>query len=78
MPNIAYDMSAPSISQHHRKIGTRQETRLLIITFDPPENIGEVEGKGKGYVAELERRGEFVEVEALAPVLHSLADDFFC
>jgi hypothetical protein len=50
--------------------------RLLIITFDPPENIGGVEGRVKGYVAELERKGEFVDVEALAPVLHSLTGVF--
>lgn len=41
--------------------------RLLIITFDPPQNIGGVEGRVLGYVTELSKRGIHTEVEALAP-----------
>ncbi len=41
--------------------------RLLIVTFDPPQNIGGVEGRVQGYVTELMKRGRFVEVEAFAP-----------
>jgi phosphatidylinositol alpha-1,6-mannosyltransferase len=41
--------------------------RLLIVTFDPPQNIGGVEGRVQGYVTELMKRGHFVEVEAFAP-----------
>ena len=37
------------------------------MTFDPPQNIGGVEGRVQGYVTELMKRGRFVEVEAFAP-----------
>jgi hypothetical protein len=47
--------------------GNRPLLRLLIMTFDPPQNIGGVEGRVQGYVTELTRRGDFVEVEAFAP-----------
>jgi glycosyltransferase involved in cell wall biosynthesis len=40
--------------------------RLLIVTFDPPQNIGGVEGRVRGYVSELTKRGEYVEIEALS------------
>jgi phosphatidylinositol alpha-1,6-mannosyltransferase len=50
--------------------------RLLIITFDPPQNIGGVEGRVNGYVSELERRGEFVEIEALAHNYTSTIEPF--
>jgi phosphatidyl-myo-inositol dimannoside synthase len=39
---------------------------LLIVTFDPPRNIGGVEGRVEGYVVELERTGDKVVVEALS------------
>ena len=41
--------------------------RLLIVTFDPPQNIGGVEGRMQGYVTEFKRRGNFVEIEAFSP-----------
>jgi glycosyltransferase involved in cell wall biosynthesis len=41
--------------------------RLLIVTFDPPQNIGGVEGRARGYVQELMKSGDFVEIEAFAP-----------
>jgi hypothetical protein len=50
--------------------------RILIITFDPPENIGGVEGRAKGYVTGLEGTGEFVELEALAPLYKSSIEQF--
>jgi phosphatidyl-myo-inositol dimannoside synthase len=43
------------------------QLRLLIITFDPPQNIGGVEGRVKGYVQELTAKGNLVEIEAFAP-----------
>jgi phosphatidylinositol alpha-1,6-mannosyltransferase len=44
-----------------------EKLRLLIVTFDPPQNIGGVEGRVRGYVHELTKNGTFVEIEALAP-----------
>jgi glycosyltransferase involved in cell wall biosynthesis len=41
--------------------------RLLIVTFDPPQNIGGIEGRARGYVRELTKNGTFVEIEAVAP-----------
>jgi len=41
--------------------------KLLIVTFDPPQNIGGVEGRVRGYVTELTKSGHHVEVEAFAP-----------
>jgi glycosyltransferase involved in cell wall biosynthesis len=37
------------------------------VTFDPPQNIGGVEGRVQGYLTQLIKRGNFVEVEAFAP-----------
>ena len=37
------------------------------MTFDPPQNIGGVEGRVQGYLTQLMKRGDFVEVEAFAP-----------
>jgi phosphatidylinositol alpha-1,6-mannosyltransferase len=51
--------------------------RLLIVTFDPPQNIGGVEGRVQGYVTELNRRGEFVEVEAFAPGYRFTEETFY-
>jgi phosphatidylinositol alpha-1,6-mannosyltransferase len=56
--------------------GTRSESdpeakgaraRILLVTFDPPTNIGGIEGRVEGYVKELSRRGGRAEVLALAP-----------
>ena len=41
--------------------------RILLVTFDPPSNIGGIEGRVEGYVKELSRRGGRAEVLALAP-----------
>lgn len=41
--------------------------RLLIATFDPPENVGGVEGRAGAYARELAKAGHFVEIVALAP-----------
>ena len=40
--------------------------KLLIVTFDPPENVGGVEGRLSGYVRELRKRNLFLEVEAFS------------
>jgi phosphatidyl-myo-inositol dimannoside synthase len=42
--------------------------RLLIVTFDPPENVGGVEGRAAAYTKELRAANYFVELIALAPV----------
>jgi len=44
---------------------------VLLVTFDPPGNVGGIEGRVEGYVKELSRRGGRVEVLALAPVYKS-------
>jgi phosphatidylinositol alpha-1,6-mannosyltransferase len=41
--------------------------RILLVTFDPPSNIGGIEGRVEGYVKELSKRGGRAEVLALAP-----------
>ncbi|MDA4123535.1 MAG: glycosyltransferase family 4 protein, partial [Thaumarchaeota archaeon] len=41
--------------------------RLLIVTFDPPENIGGVEGRAVAYTKELIAANHFVDLIALAP-----------
>jgi phosphatidyl-myo-inositol dimannoside synthase len=41
--------------------------RLMIITFDPPENVGGIEARALGYSRHLSGLGIFVEVVALAP-----------
>jgi len=45
----------------------RSELRVLLVTFDPPENIGGIEGRVEGYVKELSKRGVKVEIVSLAP-----------
>lgn len=42
--------------------------RLLIVTFDPPENIGGIEGRSRAYAAELAKRGNSVHLVSLSPV----------
>lgn len=41
--------------------------RILIATFDPPENVGGVEGRAAAYARGLAKRHHFVELIALAP-----------
>lgn len=50
--------------------------RLMIITFDPPENVGGVEGRAGAYTRELMRASHFVELIALAPKYKFSAVDF--
>jgi phosphatidylinositol alpha-1,6-mannosyltransferase len=49
----------------------RTPAHVLLVTFDPPGNIGGIEGRVEGYVKELSRRGGRVEVLALAPEYRS-------
>ncbi len=41
--------------------------RILIVTFDPPENVGGVEGRAAAYTRGLANGNHFVELIALAP-----------
>jgi len=41
--------------------------RLLILTFDPPENIGGIENRGSQYVRELTKDGHSVTMMSLYP-----------
>jgi phosphatidyl-myo-inositol dimannoside synthase len=41
--------------------------RLLIVTFDPPENVGGVEGRAAAYTRELIKANHFVELIAFSP-----------
>lgn len=41
--------------------------RLLIVTFDPPENVGGVEGRAAAYTRELIKANQFVELIAFSP-----------
>lgn len=40
---------------------------LLIVTFDPPHNIGGIEGRARGYITELKKSGDTVVLLALFP-----------
>ena len=51
--------------------------RILIVTFDPPENIGGVEGRAIGYTKQLVKMGEFVELIALAPHYKFSSESFY-
>ncbi len=52
------------------------DMRMMIITFDPPENVGGVEGRAVYYTRELKAMGHFVEVIALAPGYHFTSEEF--
>lgn len=41
--------------------------RVLLVTFDPPENVGGIEGRVEGYAKELSKQGGKAEVLALGP-----------
>ncbi len=41
--------------------------RLLLVTFDPPENVGGVEGRATAYARELTKANYFVELIAFSP-----------
>jgi len=40
---------------------------VLLVTFDPPSNVGGIEGRVEGYVKELPKRGIRADVLALSP-----------
>ena len=50
--------------------------RVLIVTFDPPQNVGGVEGRLGGYVRELTGMRQFVEVESFSPSHRLSAREF--
>ena len=50
--------------------------RLLIITFDPPESVGGVEGRAIGYVRQLRRTKNAVELASFAPNAKPLVEPF--
>src|SRR6267378_3593627 len=50
--------------------------RMMIITFDPPENVGGVEGRAVYYTKQLTAMGHFVEVVAFAPGYHFTSEEF--
>lgn len=41
--------------------------RTLIVTFDPPHNVGGVEGRAVGYVRQLLKTHNFVEIASFSP-----------
>jgi phosphatidylinositol alpha-1,6-mannosyltransferase len=60
-----------------RSEAKERPTRVLLVTFDPPSNIGGIEGRVEGYVKELSKRGGRAEVLALAPEYRSGVSTFF-
>lgn len=50
--------------------------RFLIVTFDPPENIGGVEGRAAAYTEELLKKGNFVELIAFSEKNKYSTEDF--
>lgn len=61
--------SGSKISRRGRAIFSSRfrALRLLIVTFDPPENVGGVEGRAAAYTRELVKTHHFVELIALSP-----------
>jgi glycosyltransferase involved in cell wall biosynthesis len=58
---------ADSIGESDRKDeGPRR--RLLIVTFDPPENVGGIEGRSRTYATELSKRGHQVGLVSFSSV----------
>jgi phosphatidylinositol alpha-1,6-mannosyltransferase len=51
--------------------------RILLVTFDPPTNVGGIEGRVEGYVKELSKRGGRADVIALAPEFRSGTHTFW-
>jgi glycosyltransferase involved in cell wall biosynthesis len=45
----------------------QSRVRLLLVTFDPPENIGGIEGRANNYTQQLVKLGHYVEVISLSP-----------
>ena len=58
-------------------VAKRTPVRVLLVTFDPPGNIGGIEGRVEGYVKELSKRGGRAEVLALAPDYRSGISTFW-
>jgi phosphatidylinositol alpha-1,6-mannosyltransferase len=50
--------------------------RLLIVTFDPPRNVGGIEGRAVHYTHELVARGVHVAVVAFAPDYEGATEKF--
>ena len=50
--------------------------RILIITFDPPESVGGVEGRAIGYVRQLKRKKNMVEIASFAPKAKPSVESF--
>ncbi len=40
---------------------------ILIVTFDPPQNVGGIEGRGSNYVKFLKKLGHYVEIISFSP-----------
>ena len=57
-------------------VAKRTPATVLLVTFDPPGNIGGIEGRVEGYVKELSKRGGRAEVLALAPEYKSGVSTF--
>ena len=54
-------------TQYHPTKAPASKLRLLIITFDPPQNVGGVEGRAVGYVRQLSKTKNFVEIASFSP-----------
>ena len=54
-------LQVPELASHGRPT-----LRLLLVTFDPPENVGGIEGRVEGYAKELPKRGVQVGILSLA------------
>jgi glycosyltransferase involved in cell wall biosynthesis len=50
--------------------------RLLILTFDPPSNVGGIEGRAVHYTRELLEMGVYVEVAAFSPAFGESSETF--
>lgn len=44
-----------------------ESLNILLITFDPPRNVGGIEGRGNNYTKYLRKEGHFVEVISFSP-----------
>ncbi|MGI0078332.1 MAG: glycosyltransferase family 4 protein [Nitrososphaerales archaeon] len=59
IPALKYANSVIIIESWNRVV---RNVRLLIVTFDPPENVGGVEGRARAYTEELLKKRNFVEI----------------
>jgi glycosyltransferase involved in cell wall biosynthesis len=51
--------------------------KFLIVTFDPPQNVGGVEGRARAYTQELLRRGHLVELASFGAGYPLSKEKFF-